>query len=296
MPERETRQRDGLLYVYRNKGTSCQLLGTHDVHGVLDAKWRGTSLAVALSDGSVQLRSLNANDGSSASLDLNCQTRATQPDVLALALCWSPPERELKIAVSDSKGDATILRLGEGDLQEERRQHCHDYEAWCIAWDLAQLDVFYTGGDDCALKVWDSRSPGPSRIVRKHSMGVTALQAHPRSQYLLASGSYDETIFFWDTRSMRSPLDDVSVGGGVWRLKWHPDRDELLAVAAMHGGAGVVRYNMQGAKNIAKFTKHESMVYGIDWASKSVPDETQYAIASCSFYDCALHLWNITLS
>lgn len=279
--------------MYREDGTVCHLLRTDSVPGVLDMKWQGHDLAVALSDGTVQIRSLSVEGEDSVSFDLKTESTTSEAGVLALALSWSPQESgENRIAVSSSKGDAIILHLCENDLEEESRYHCHDYEAWCIAWDVGQPHVFYTGGDDCALKVWDSRCSGASRTVRKHSMGVTAIQPHPCSPHLLASGSYDESVLFWDARAMRSALADAAVGGGVWRLKWNPSCAQLLAVAAMHGGACVLRHTPQSVTSVGKFTEHESMVYGIDWGDRGAEKrDDAHVLASCSFYDRSLHLW-----
>lgn len=63
--------------------------------------------------------------------------------------------------------------------------------------------------------------------------------------------SYDETVFFWDTRTMRVPLSQAAVGGGVWRLKWSPYDPELLAVAAMHGGACILRYSFDSREDLS---------------------------------------------
>jgi diphthamide biosynthesis protein 7 len=64
------------------------------------------------------------------------------------------------------------------------------------------------------------------------------------------------------------------LGGGIWRIKWHPVRDNRVLVAAMHGGCRVLNLHGLGsvleegdvkAKCTKKFTEHESMAYGADW-------------------------------
>jgi len=46
-----------------------------------------------------------------------------------------------------------------------------------------------------------------------------------------------------------------------------------------------------------RFDSHESLAYGVDWSFDSTADEhgvqeVETLIASCSFYDRALHLWS----
>lgn len=135
---------------------------------------------------------------------------------------------------------------------------------------------------------------------------------------LMCSGSYDESVRIWDLRNPRDPLSTIPTGGGLWRLKWHPnpERGELLLAACMHAGVRVLNAGM-GAEGtvpgdvansegsatgggagavVAKYTRHESMAYGVDWCRiGEAVRGPRPLIASCSFYDRLFCLWRITL-
>ena len=65
----------------------------------------------------------------------------------------------------------------------------------------------------------------------------------------------------------------------------------------MHDGFKVLRLDFgrgdRGAEVLRHFDAHASLAYGVDWsyASNRGGDEEGTLIASCSFYDHALHLW-----
>ncbi|CAN0305599.1 unnamed protein product, partial [Scytosiphon promiscuus] len=130
------------------------------------------------------------------------------------------------------------------------------------------------------------------------------------------SGSYDEAVRVWDSRALRVPVSTIPTGGGLWRLKWHPDpeRGNLLLAACMHAGMRVldtgldmsnplVHDSLSGSVEgggepegrqeiVSKYTRHASMAYGADWCRLPALSRSKHAvIASCSFYDSLLCLW-----
>lgn len=131
--------------------------------------------------------------------------------------------------------------------------------------------------------------------------GVTSIQSHPHIEHLLAVGSYDDTVRLFDTRKPLVPLTKANVGGGAWRVKWHPsaDRKGDLLVACMHDGFKVVRFGVDlefgtgvelGWEAVKRFDSHASLAYGVDWSfAKNESDRT--VVGSCSFYDHTVYLW-----
>ncbi|KAJ1730931.1 hypothetical protein LPJ72_004209 [Coemansia sp. Benny D160-2] len=225
---------------------------------------------------------------------------------MCCSLDWSNrlvAENTPQIATSQSDGTVRILGFAESRVETLQRWQAHDLEAWITGFDYWNTSVVYSGGDDARLKAWDMRMDPALPILnsRHHSAGVCSIQSNFHRQHLLATGGYDETVCVWDTRSMRRPLAEHSVGGGVWRLKWHPQDPSLLLVAAMYNGFHVLKVDAAidsdqsvaatSIQQISSFMDHESIAYGADWCQTHDGGKSGWLVGSCSFYDRSVHLW-----
>jgi diphthamide biosynthesis protein 7 len=195
-------------------------------------------------------------------------------------------------------------------------------EVWCCAFvgdnDDGDTNIVATGGDEGSWKLWDLRTSLAKPVHHcpdDFDAGVTVISPHPRQSHLLVVGSYDETIALYDARyqslSQQQPksiFHSSSLGGGIWRCKWHPHDHNRLLVAAMHGGCRVVTFDglISGTDEDTDtaesppiimtvdqaFTEHKSMAYGADWLVYGSSEKTRTEVAaSCSFYDQAMYLW-----
>lgn len=290
------RIRKGKIYLFdvsnQHLNTPKQIIETP---AVLDMKWSHSLvndqqvLGVADSVGGFHLYAFDNDSDTLVKVD-SCQA-TEDPTILCLSLDWASrrDKSDSRVVTSHSNGDVNILAPNESNYVIQNHWHAHDLEAWIAGFDYWNTNIVYSGADDGLFKGWDTRTNTSTFVYKRHMMGVTTMQSSPHQEHVLATGSYDETIYFWDTRSMKAPVNSFQTpGGGIWRLKWHPNRSDRLLSASMHAGAFVLDVNTTSfeASVVSGFLDHTSMVYGADWSFKD-PD----LIASCSFYDHVLHLW-----
>mmetsp|Transcript_17814 Transcript_17814/g.31755 ORF Transcript_17814/g.31755 Transcript_17814/m.31755 type:complete len:373 (-) Transcript_17814:317-1435(-) len=278
---------------------------------VFDIKWRpdryqaggGSVMAVAGADGKATILVVEgeAEARNGYSVRHLCESSVGER-TMALSLDWGHAGcGDLDtLAVSTSDGELCLLKVREGRAEEEQRWRAHDMETWIVAKDRFQPAVLFSGADDCKMKVWDTRQGCDFPVFvdkRTHTMGVCCLQSHPTREHILCSGSYDEKVRLWDTRNLRAPLTTATheTGGGVWRLKWHPENPELLLAACMHAGFSVlqVESSMASMETVATYTAQSSLAYGADWMPGGCVAGSggDNIVATCSFYDKLLHVW-----
>jgi diphthine methyl ester acylhydrolase len=226
------------------------------------------------------------------------------------------------MSIGKSDGSVSILSFREEALSIVSTWSAHQLggcpiEVWVTESHPKRPSVLWTGGDDSLLKGWDTRSPSMALFVSKsHSAGVTSIKWNPFVENVVATGSYDECLRIWDERYMsKGPISILpDLGGGVWRIKWHPHvrNQSLLAAACMLGGAHIIdALGTSGSitesieenkpRKIGSYTEHKSLVYATEWLysdkestidRENVSSQT-HILASCSFYEKEIHTWSL---
>ncbi|XP_017090580.2 diphthine methyltransferase [Drosophila bipectinata] len=300
------RPRKGRVYLYQFDGGSLERLQSIETAAILDMKWlpswgneSGPILATVTSLG--KLETFELLEDKQILEKRTCLALEEDKDVeppLALALDWKQEGSAIQLAVSDSNGGLNLINYTpQGKLTLEKSWKCHGFEAWTCAFDRWSPHVLYSGGDDMLLLAHDLRSPEEQKIWtnRAHMAGVTCLLSHPSHEHHLLTGSYDEQLRLFDTRSMKRTLAEVNLGGGIWRLKPHPLNKDLILTACMYTNFSVVELDAKSPelRLLGAYEEHKSICYGADWAPTGGKALT---MATCSFYDHKLCVTRVDLS
>lgn len=264
--------------------TACLQCG-----GVFDMRWgEGERLAVACADGVALVCTPQGEVVASASPPCS----RTQP--MLTSVDWLS---STCLVSCGQDGQAHVTELAQGGTVMLKSFSAHTLEVWCVrASDTPFLA--YTGADDAAFKGWDVRSPGRAvfHAANAHKAGLCAIEVAPLRDHVLASGSYDETVKFWDTRQLGAPVCSAAIvcGGGVWRLAWHPSLPDVLLAACMQNGFAVLRGStiIRRYGHGAKAGEHGSLGYGVAWHRNRSSGDV--AAATASFYDRSVHLQYVT--
>jgi len=179
------------------------------------------------------------------------------------------------------------------------------YTVWCVNFVSSSPNLILTGGDDARLNLYDLRvsEENPIQLLkfnkRAHTAGVCCINFDPTDKNYFVTGSYDENIRLWDIRKFDAkaePIAEMNLGegGGVWRAKYCPWNSELIGCAAMRNHFQVLRVKEKtGFETLEVYKGHESLCYGIDWKNDKATECFQ--LASCSFYDNTLSLWDFNM-
>lgn len=231
---------------------------------------------------------------------------------MCLSLDWSHVATNAQIAISHSDGTISVVDVGQSEPLVSQSGQAHELETWTTSYDFWHPEVIYSGADDCHFCAWDLREGLDTPIFRdrkSHQMGVCSIQTNPFAEHELITGSYDENLRLWDMRMIHKPLTrvELGLGGGVWRLRWHPLDKGLVLAACMHSGFSILRVDGDVVEVAEEYKAHESLAYGADWfqgewgraesnsldsiSGSNKEKGSRSLVATCSFYDKALHVW-----
>jgi diphthamide biosynthesis protein 7 len=269
--EESSGSRGGGFLILDNQGAVRK---THPAeYGCLDAKWLDNDLiTIACSDGVIRNYSVEKDEIVSEVPVVGNPTSTCTANIL--------------MTIDHVSGiTATITAKGQlgitenGAVRQEWEAHSPIIESWCCAINPSATTVV-SGSDDCSLKYWDLRTGELTHHdKRTHRLGTTCIEF--LNEHELLSGSYDDRIRSFDMRMLGQPLREVKSIGGVWRLK--PFEDKLF-IAACYGGCQVLQLD-NFEMEVNKYTKHESMAYGIHPLGGT-------NVVSCSFYDRSIQYWS----
>ncbi|KAL5210809.1 hypothetical protein ABZP36_006432 [Zizania latifolia] len=110
---------------------------------------------------------------------------------------------------------------------------CHDGVVEDVAWHLRHEYLFGSVGDDHNMLIWDLRSPAPTKPVQSvvaHQGEVNCLAFNPFNEWVVATGSTDQTVKLFDLRKIDTSLHTfVFHNEEVFQVGWSPKNETILA-------------------------------------------------------------------
>lgn len=328
--DEETQTRKGRVYVYQNgesDGDSSSFSEIQSIElpsGVLDLNWSQNFLILALSDSTLTIhRELDDSW-------VSTHNQMVQDEGLFLSVKnnFEASQGNDKIVVSTQSGSVIVYTLSdsEGLVQTAHISSGHtlfgeNMPVWISNINPYDSQMVISGGDDMQFKIWDLRLDStptkPIFISKHHQAGVTSIEWSPFDANCFMTGSYDESIAFWDHRSLRRPLYLIETGGGAWRANWlaqpkgmSSSKYQYFSIANMQHGASIYQIDLSGDRQISDScqNKHvlytdgseKHLTYGLSEISRrpihqdqddSLVTGVEFVMASCSFYDNLVSEW-----
>lgn len=273
-----------------------------DIPGVLDVTAQTTPDMLYAACAKDSLLAFQAGEGNETHLHSRRDVFEVEDPkriILSVDVCQDDAGDGAFVASSDSTGGISVHRAIRRSWEQVIHRDTHALEAWSVHIDVSR-EAMYSGGDDGALVCYDWNTDIECFRLRKAhgGVGVTAVtknryESRDEAEYHLWSGGYDDMLRFWDIRFTKQCLSEVSVGGGVWRIRFHPEKKNLVLLATMYDGFKVVKRDGSDHLNVlCHYQGHESLAYGATWVP-ALDHRDQHVALTGSFYDHSLQLWTL---
>ena len=305
-PENGTRQGSIYLLRYDASTKTIGIVQHQPTDGILDLKWIPDGSGQALLSTVSAVGQLSLYSLEDFSKPIVCEN-VTNDQTIALSHSWLHRTNNYAV-ISDQQGHLSICELDASQgLRFSQSWPAHEYECWTCAWDQADSNIVYSGADDTLMKLWDIRDcQQPVHVNRKHTMGVCSIVSSEETPNEFLTGSFDEYLRQWDKRQLNAPLNEVKLGGGVWKIRPFGTNKDRLLCACMQNGFVIV--DLKTSTVQCHYQQHGSLAYGCDWQGvdsvhrlsdmmdgcmneETAETPSANVIASCSFYDKTVHIW-----
>merc|ERR1712226_14718 len=104
-----------------------------------------------------------------------------------------------------------------------------------MSWCKVDTNFILTGGDDCCIKMWDTRkvqasngAAAPLASVKHHTKPITSIEWHPTEDGVFAASGEDHQVTLWDF-GLETHADGVDEQLGEYKIP-----QQLLFIHAGH--------------------------------------------------------------
>ncbi|KAG5179541.1 WD40-repeat-containing domain protein [Tribonema minus] len=259
-----------------SKVTRLCELGTSD--SITSVAWtqRGSHLAIATSNGEVQLWDAAAQKQASAA---RVRTMMGHSGRIG-SMSWFGPT-----LATGGRDKCIYLRDTRAREHFTSKLTGHRQEVCGLKWSPDGQQIA-SGGNDNKLLIWTAHSTTPLLRFAEHKAAVKAIAWSPHQGGLLASGggTADMTIRFWNTTTAM-PLQSVDTGSQVCNLAWSKNVNEIVST---HGYSlnQVILWRYPSMTKVATLTGHTLRVLYLAMA----PDG-QTVVTGAG--DETLRFWNV---
>ncbi|MBD2128515.1 NB-ARC domain-containing protein [Microcoleus sp. ZQ-A2] len=203
------------------------------------------------------------------------------------SVAFSPDGKTL--ASSSSDRTVNLWEASSGKCLKSLRGHSQQIRTVAFSPDGKTLA---SGSDDHSVRLWNQHTGECLRVLQGHTSWVSSVAFSPvskavatlgTSDCLLASGSEDQSVRLWETRTNLCLKTLQGHSNGVWSVAFSPQGTTL----ASGSQDGVIRFwNSKTGECIKEFPAHSSWIW-------SVAFSPNHHILASGSEDRTIQLWDI---